>query len=202
MKDRILLTGGHGLLGSYLKFKAERPTQKEFDITDFIKTQEFDLIVHAAAYTDVQKAESDKLNCFQVNVYGTLNLLNTYSNTPFVYISTEYAHKPINFYSLTKWFAEELVKRHPYYLIIRTLFKPTPWPYEKAFIDQWTEGDSVDIIASMIEEEIKNWNRKSKRFITIGTGRKRIYDIAVKTKPDVIPNSIKEMTVPIPGDYR
>jgi len=209
--DKVLLTGGSGLLGKYLKVEADRPTHSEMDITKPIvrwdkdypvgHLPQYDLIVHCAAYTDVQGAESNKGKCFDVNVKGTLNLLEAYPNTPIVYISSEYAHKPKNFYSLTKYFAEELVKQHPNYLIIRTLFKATPWPFEKAFTDQWTQGDYVDVIAPLIDEEIRDWSGKGKRTIYIGTGRKTIYELAKITKPDVIPNSIKDMKVPVPADY-
>ncbi len=199
--NKVLLTGGSGLLGRYLKIKADRPSHRDLDITKKIKPKKYDLIIHSAAYTNVQGAETDQMQCFNVNVKGTLNLLNTYPNVPFVYISTEYAYKPVNFYSLTKNFAEELVKRHPNFLIIRTLFKVNPWPFEKAFIDQITNGDYVDVIAPLIEKEIMEWSRKGKRFVYIGTGRKTIYELAVRTKPNVIPNSIKEMKVPIPADY-
>ncbi len=188
-------------MGSYLKLKADRPSHDELDITKPIVPKPYDLIVHAAAYTDVQGAEINKLSCFQTNVYGTLNLLTAYPNTPFVFISSEYAFKPINFYSLTKYMAEKVVETVPNYMIIRTLFKATPWPYEKAFVDQWTQGDSVDVIAPLIDKEIANWDRKGKKLIYVGTGRKRIYDIAIKSKPGVTPNSIKEMKVPIPSDY-
>jgi len=197
----ILMTGGSGLLGRNLKIKADRPTHEEMDITEPIERLNFDLIIHCAAYTKVQEAEVQKKECFDVNVNGTLNLLLAYPNTPIVYISSEYAGKPTNFYALTKKLAEELVETHSNYLIIRTLFKATPWQFEKAFIDQWTMGDSVDIIAPLIEKEINDWSGVGKRMIYVGTGRKRIYDIAVKTKPDVIPNSIKDMKVPIPNDY-
>jgi dTDP-4-dehydrorhamnose reductase len=198
---KILLTGGSGLLGQYLKLECDRPSHREMDITKKLKPKKYDMIIHAAAYTNVQGAEKDQLECFNVNVKGTLNLLSTYPDVPFVYISTEYAYKPVNFYSLTKNFAEELVKRHPNFLIIRTLFKATPWPFEKAFTDQITNGDYVDVIAPIIEEEIRVWNGKGKRFVYAGTGRKTIYELAKRTKPDVIPNSIKDMKVPIPSDY-
>ena len=199
---KVLLTGGSGLLARYLKIEADRPTHEELDIAeDIVKARDYDLIIHAAAYTDVQKAETDRTKCFGVNVWGTLNLLNSYPTTPFVYISTEYAKNPVNFYSLTKSLAEQLVTTHPSYLIIRTLFKATPWPFEKAFQDQWTMGDYVDVIAPMIEKEIQNWDRKSK-MIYVGTKRKTMYELALETKPNVIPNSIKEMKVPIPSDYR
>ena len=99
--------------------------------------------------------------------------------------------------------AEGLVMTHPSYLIIRTLFKPTPWKYEKAFIDQWTNGDTVEIIAPLIQQEIERWGGKSKRLVYVGTGRKRVYDIAIKSKPDVIPYSINDiLTVRLPKDYQ
>lgn len=175
------------------------------DITDFSINWNvynyYGLIIHAAAYTDVQGAENDQQKCFDVNVKGTLNLLNAFPDTSIVYISSEYAHNPVNFYSLTKKMAEDLVLYRGNCLIIRTLFKTNPWPFEKAFTDQYTQGDYVDIIAPLIEEEIKRWGRKGKRLVYVGTGRKTIYDLAVRTKPDVIPNSIKDMKVPVPKDY-
>lgn len=199
---KVLMTGGSGLLAKYLKIEADRPTHQELNIAeDIIKPQECDLIIHCAAYTDVVKAESDKFKCFRTNVFGTLNLLEAYPQTPFVYISSEYAHKPVNFYSTTKSLAEQLVMNHPQHLIIRTLFKPRPWPYDKAFQDQWTLGDYVDVIAEKIEKEISEWDRQSK-MIYVGTGRKTMYELAKETKPDVVPNSIKEMPVKIPSDYK
>ena len=198
---KTLYIGASGLLGSYMKIEADRPSHLELDITKPIKTGEYDLIVHAAAYTDVQGAETDKRECFNVNVAGTLNLLLAYPNTPVVYISTEYAHKPVNFYSWTKKAAEELIQQQRNYLIIRTLFKATPWPFDKAFTDQFTGGDYVDVIAPMIDEAIMKWNRKGRNMIFVETGRKKIYELAKRTKPDVIGNSIKDMKVPIPADY-
>ncbi len=198
----ILLTGASGTLGQHLKFEAARPTHDELDITRPFYAKSYDLIVHAAAYTDVERAEKDKLYCFKVNVTGTLNILDAYPDTPIVYISSEYSHNPVNFYSLTKNLAEQLVMRHPKHLIIRTLFKPTPWKYDKAFIDQWTQGDSVEVIAPLIEKAVNDWDKETSKLIYVGTGRKRIYDIAVKSKPDVIPNSVEEIkTVKIPKDY-
>lgn len=188
-------------MGRSLKLEAFRPSHQEFDICDF-EPKPYDLIVHAAAYTKVEQAEVDRKNCFKTNVEGTLNLLTQYPDTPFIYISSEYAKNPVNFYSLTKSLAEQLVTMHTApYLIIRTLFKPTPWPYDKAFKDQHTLGDYVDVIAEKIDKEILNWDRKSK-LIYIGTGRKTMYELAKETRPDVIPNSISEMKVAIPSDYR
>lgn len=199
----ILLTGSNGLLGRTLKFLAYRPSHKELDITKEIpKYDDVELIIHCAAYTDVEGAEINKKECYETNVTGTLNLLLAYPTTPFVYISSEYAHNPINFYSLTKSMAEQVVTTHPSYLIIRTLFKPRPWPYEKAFRDKFTLGDYVDVIAEKIEKEIKDWDKKSK-LIYVGTGRKSYYELAIETKPDVVANSIRDIIgVKIPPDYK
>lgn len=204
----ILLTGSQGLLGSYLKLEADRPSHKEFNINNYVhlgqyKQNEYDLIVHCAAFTDVQGAETNKSSCFEVNVMGTLNLLEAFPNTPFVLISSEYAQNPVNFYSLTKRMAEQLVERHSSYLIIRTLFKATPWPFEKAFEDQYTMGGYVSDVAPKIDEAIMKWDRKGSKLIYVGDGqgRKTMYQLARKTKPNVIKNSIKEMKVPIQADY-
>lgn len=207
---KVLLIGGSGLLGQHLKIEADRPSHANLDITREIGVgslgswsigNKYDLIIHSAAYTNVQEANANKKECFDVNVNGTLNLLLSYPVTPFVFISSEYAHNPVNFYSLTKSLAEQLVTTHPHYLIIRTLFKPTPWKYNYAFEDQWTQGDYVDVIAPLIEKEIKEWDRKSK-LIYVGTGRKTMFDLAQRTKLDVKSNSIKDMPVKIPGDYQ
>lgn len=199
----ILLTGATGLLGRNLKIEADRPTHQELDITHFIYGQPYELIVHAAAYTKVQHADQEKTKCFDVNVNGTLNLLETYSETPFVYISSEYARNPVNFYSLTKSIAEQLVvSRRAPYLIIRTLFKPYPYPFTHAFIDQFTQGDTVDIIAPLIDKEIQDWDRETSKLMYVGTGRKTMYQLAQKSRPDVLPNSIREMKISIPKDYK
>ncbi len=199
---KILMTGGSGLLCKHLKIEADRPTHQKLDITQAIKPKNYDLIIHCAAYTSVEKAEIEREKCFDVNFKGTVNLLKAYPATPFVFISTEYADCPINFYSISKRMAEDKVKEHPKYLIIRTLFKATPWKYETAFIDQWTTGDQVEIIVPLIEQAINDWDKTISKLMYIGTGRKRIYDIAVKSKPNVIPNLTTDIkTVRIPTDY-
>jgi len=200
---KILLTGGSGLLGQYLKMEAWRPTHQELDITKELPFVDLDLIVHCAAYTDVQGAETKKDECFDVNVQGVLNLIKAYPGTPLVYISTEYAKCPVNFYSMTKRLAEDVIRaKCESYLIIRTLFKPKPWAYPKAFEDQFTLGGYIDEVAPRIEQAINEWDRKpSLIYVGDGRGRKTMFELAQRTKPNVIPNSIKEMKVPIPNDY-
>lgn len=201
----ILLTGGSGTLGKELQKIQDffAPPHRVFDILNPKSAPDVDMVVHAAAYTKVEEAEVNRNECLDLNVKGTLNLLNLYPKIPFVYISTEYAHNPVNFYSLTKSMAEQLVTYHSApYLIIRCLFKKRPWEYPYAFKDKFTLGDYSDVIAEKIMKEINNWDLKSK-LIYVGTGRKSYYDLARETKLDVIPNSIKDIKgVKIPSDYK
>ena len=202
MSNRILLSGGSGLLASELKKHIQyyAPTSSEMDITKPITLEgEYDTIIHCAAYTDVAKAETEKEKCYEVNVKGTENLINRYKDSYFVYISSEYANHPLNFYSYTKQWAEELVKKHPNHLIIRTLFKPYPFPFEYAFIDQFTNGDYVHVIAKLISREIF---RGTNGCVHLGTGRKTMYQLAKMSRPDVKPNSVDDIkNVRIPKDY-
>ncbi len=202
----IIFYGGSGLLGKNLlpllkkHNKVFSPSHLDIDITKPIEPKEYDLIILAAAFTDVEGAETRKKECFDVNVLGVMNVLTAYPSTPIVYISTEYAKNPVNFYALTKRMGEDLVKTHPRYLIIRTLFKPKPWKYPRAFVDAYTQGDYVDVIAPLIEKEILNWDKQN-RLVYIGTGRKTIYDLARQTR-DVEPIMTDEVTgVKIPKDY-
>jgi len=204
MYSNVLLTGGSGLLNKWLDLEADKPTSQELDITQPVMPGDYDLVVHAAAYTDVAGAEIEKSRCFEINVRGTLNMLLAYPETPFVFISTEYAHNPCNFYSITKSLAEQLVTTHPNYLIIRTLFKPFPWPFEKAFEDQWTQGGYVTDVAPRIKKEIEEWDGKSKLvYVGDGKGRKTMYELALESRVDVKRNSIRDIkNVKIPSDYR
>lgn len=198
---KYLITGGSGKLGREFKkhFKGHYPTHKEFDITDF-KVSEYDVVIHMAGYTNVDKAESERIECFKTNVFGTYNLLTRFQGKPFVFISSEHVNcKGVYFQS--KLLGELLVKNlAKNYLIIRTLFKPNPWPFEYAFVDQMTQGDYVDVIARLIAEEIKKWDGKS-AVIYVGTGRKSMFDLAKRTKKDVKPNSVEDLGFRRPKDY-
>lgn len=209
MENRILITGGTGRLATELKkhLHGDYVGSKDFDFTKPItRKKKYNLILHMGAYTNVRKAEfENKKKCFMVNTYGTFNLVQHYKNTPFIYISTEFAEYPFSVYPLTKKLGEEIVKTHPHHLILRTLFKPNPFPFPKAYIDQYTQGDYVDVIAKLLAKKVKKWDRKTKGFEYVGTGRKTMFELAKRTRPDVQPNHvdeyIKEAGVFIQKDY-
>lgn len=137
---KVLLTGANGMLGQdfipvlkkhgYEVIPADR---REFDITDkssildFTTPLNIDLIIHCAAYTNVDKAEEDTENAFLVNATGSENLASIAAklDVPIVYISTDYvfdgektspyqttdATNPQNIYGLSKLKGEIAVKQ-------------------------------------------------------------------------------------------
>lgn len=190
----IYLTGGSGLLGSELQkyLNCFSPSHQEQDILYAPRVpRETSMIVHCAAYTDVEKAEQENGLCYAVNVEGTVNLARL--NIPMVYISTEYVFdgkkgnysetdetNPVNFYAKTKLWGE-YASRDTQSLRLRVLFKPSPWKYPKAFVDQWTSGDYVEAIAPIIAKVILEYPERHD-VLNIGTGKKSIYTLARETR--------------------
>ena len=208
---KILLTGGSGLLGKELQKYREyiAPSHSEMDVTEFKSVKSFidehkpSIIVHAAAYTDVAKADKepeDMVECYLTNVIGTRNVVKAANKIPIIYISTEYVLEPVNFYSLTKLQGEKEVERAANYHIIRTTFKPRPFEHPGACVDMWTIGDYVDVIALLIDKFIQSPKGK---VVYIGTGKKTVYELAKKSNPNVVPITRDKIEVRLPSlkDY-
>ena len=205
---KCLVTGGTGRLAFELKkhLEAEYVGIENWDFIYDVYQGGYDLIVHMGAYTDVRKAEMEERKCFDTNVLGTWNISRTFYKTPIIYISTEYAHNPMGIYAKSKRWAEEIIKDHTApYLILRTSFKPVPFPFEYAYTDQYTQGDGVDIIAKILMARVLSWDKETSGFEYLGTGRKTMFELAKKTRPDVKPNKVEDYVkltgTPIPYDY-
>ncbi|MCU7557546.1 dTDP-4-dehydrorhamnose reductase [Macrococcus capreoli] len=133
-----LITGGNGQLGydvtNYFLEKGAKvlsPSSKEFDITNvelmdkYLTDINLDVIIHCAAYTAVDDAESNKDINYEVNVQGTKNIVEIAKkhNAKLIYISTDYVFdgekdlpyietdkkNPINEYGKSKSLAEDIV---------------------------------------------------------------------------------------------
>lgn len=201
---KILITGGTGRLAAELKqyLTGDYVGVEHFDFIYGVPKGEYDLVIHAGAYTDVVKAETERVKCMLTNVMGTFNMVDAYKDTPFVYISTEYAKNPLGVYAWSKRIGEEIVKEHPRHLILRTAFKPKVWPFLFAYEDQYTQGDYVDVIAELLSKTVREWDFKSD-YRYLGTGRKTMLELARRTRPDVQANKVKDYKYAhlIPKDY-
>lgn len=149
-KQTILVTGANGQLGTQivnlLKTKLYNVVgfnKEELDIANFEKVNKVvkqinpSVIIHCAAYTKVDLAESEPDHAFLVNGIGTRNMVvaSEKQGSKFVYISTDYvfdgnANEPYNEFSITsptsvygksKLAGENFVKHlHSKFFIIRT----------------------------------------------------------------------------------
>ncbi len=139
----FLVTGANGQLGNCLHQllgdKAIYVDKDELDITDaqavsaFCQKQNFTAIINCAAYTAVDKAETDEELARKINADGPANLAAT--GLPLIHISTDYvfdgsncrpyteldAPNPQSAYGRTKLLGEKLVlEKASTAIIIRT----------------------------------------------------------------------------------
>lgn len=225
--NTLLVTGARGRMGRELlpqleRFKILAPTRAELELTDggavqsYLEREQPNFILHLAAYTDVAKAEQEREKCYAENVLVVRNLLRSSETVKrFVHISTDYVFDgergsyreyesvaPANYYSLTKALGEEAARGYPRALVVRTSFKMAPWPYPKAFTDQFTSADFVDVIALELKILLENLEHVPLELDTlhIGTERKSVFDLAVRRTPEVQPMSRADVKVHIPPD--
>ena len=113
----ILVTGANGQVGSELRELAPKYSYTFFftdkdtlDITDknkiedFVKEKDIDVIINAAAYTAVDKAETDKENANKVNHLAVRHLAQIAKdhNLSLVHISTDYVFDGKNYKPYTE----------------------------------------------------------------------------------------------------
>jgi dTDP-4-dehydrorhamnose reductase len=147
---KILITGAGGQLGRELinqgqlkGFSVQAPSEDDMDITDLEKIDRCmdfhqpEVVINAAAYTQVDKAESEAALAFAVNTTGSANLARMCAKTkiPLVHISTDYvfdgqkgrsyletdAISPVGIYGRSKAEGEIEIRSHlKEHIILRT----------------------------------------------------------------------------------
>jgi len=222
-QNKILFTGGSGLLGSEFRRLLPGvyyPASGDFDVTDYaamesyIAGKQITTIVHAAAFTSPPRIDQDPVRALDVNIIGTANIVKlcARSGMKLVYISTDYVFRgdvgnygeddpvfPVNKYAWSKLGGECAVRLYDNSLIIRTTFGPNVFPFEKAFIDQWTSRESVKVIAGMIAailvEDITGT-------IHVGGYRKTVFAYAKGLDPEreIGELSVKDVSFKVPVD--
>lgn len=178
--QNILITGKNGQLGnelqsiasSYPQYKFLYTDIEELDITDtklvndFFKAYKPAICINAAAYTAVDKAETEKAVAFKVNARAVKILAKAcnHYNTKFIHVSTDYvfnglatspykedsATDPVNYYGFTKLMSEEFAFAEcPSAITIRT-----SWVYStfgnnfvKTMLRLMKEKDSLNVVS-------------------------------------------------------
>jgi len=223
---KILITGASGVLGTQIisewdkstQIRIFAPSRREMDITSsksvcaYFNNNDFDIVLHCAAYTKTVEALKQIEECVEANVVGTWNLLKNClaKNIRFVFISTDYVFdgltgeyttvdpiNPIGNYAMSKASAELLARMYDNSLTIRTSFVPREFPHKAAFVDQYTTRDYVDIISPMI---CKLALSEKTGIAHVGTSKKSVFDLALRRKQDVEMISIKDVDFYLPPD--
>jgi len=135
----VLVTGANGQLGAcfkkisgdYAEFNFIFKSSSKADITDKSKLEklfsevEFDWVINCAAYTNVEKAESEKEKAFKINAEAAKNLAEVCNEfgAKLIHFSTDYvfdgktekpyqetdSNNPINVYGASKLKGEQLI---------------------------------------------------------------------------------------------
>ena len=173
---KIFLTGKNGQLGAKLEDdlkKSHEVIAMDQDalelmdvklIDDTIYKVNPDLIINAAAYTNVDKAEKDKDLAYKVNVVApkTLSDLAKLLDIPIIHISTDYIFdgskkdayeeddkaNPLSVYGKTKLQGEEFVRQAPKHFILRTswVFSPQGHNFLKTIFKLAQEKTSLSVV--------------------------------------------------------
>ena len=127
-----------------------------------------------------------------------------------IFISTDYVFdgekgnysindpiNPLSKYAKTKAAAELAVRTYDNSLVIRTSFYGYQFPYEKAFVDQWTSKNYVDMIAPKVLDIIKS---DKTGIAHIGFPRKSVYEIALERRKNVEPIFRSSIHFEVPCD--
>lgn len=179
-KKTILVTGANGQLGSEMQVIAKVypsynflfVTKDQLSIDDaqavsqYFTEHSIDYCVNCAAYTAVDKAESDVENAMLINATATGNLAAVCkaNNAGFVHISTDYVFdgtattpyketdpvSPVNLYGASKLKGEELaIENNPAAIIIRT-----SWVYSsfgnnfvKTMLRLMKDRESINVVS-------------------------------------------------------
>ncbi|AKL95217.1 dTDP-4-dehydrorhamnose reductase RfbD [Clostridium aceticum] len=179
-KMTICILGGTGQLGHELmKVMKDKKVvslgKKNLDITKLdevyktLKAIRPDVVIHAAAFTDVDQCEDKPELAFKVNTQGTKNVSIVAGNlgSKLIYVSTDYVFdgkkgspynetdlpNPINIYGMSKYEGEiEVQKNLEEYFIVRTA-----WLYGhqgKNFVKTILSLTSSNTLLKVVDDQI------------------------------------------------
>lgn len=145
----VLVTGSKGQLGSDVVERCieigadvvchdrnKADITNESEIKEYIRNCGADVVIHCAAYTEVDKAEDERELCYNVNVKGTRYIAEVCNELgiKMIYLSTDYVFdgkgdspwrvedkpNPVNYYGWSKYMGElEVLNKLENFFIVR-----------------------------------------------------------------------------------
>lgn len=213
-KDCIIFAPTRDELDLYdIAYHQNYSKEYDFSLCKYVYEFQPDLIVHCAAETNVNKIEKDKhklCSALKINVAATTEIISECieNNIKLIYISTDHvfdgklgyyetnsAINPLTKYAKTKAAGELCVRTYENSLVIRTSFFGKTFPFEKAFVDQFSSKDYIDIIAPKIYDAMLS---DKLGIVHIGSPRRSLYEIAIERKPDVLPGTVQAQSLLFP----
>jgi dTDP-4-dehydrorhamnose reductase len=166
-RRRVLITGaggqlGHALAQAFADDDVVALTRDGWDVTqpanDTVSSGEFDLVLHTAAWTDVDGAEADPQGAAAVNVAGTAHAAAL--RLPLVTFSTDYVFdggkrtpyvesdgpNPMSAYGRTKLHAEAAAGPNGWILRTSWLFAATGHNFLLTMLRLGAEHDEVTVV--------------------------------------------------------
>lgn len=197
---------GDGLLGSEIIKQSGwnyiSTSQENIDVTEddtlMFRIDDYnpDIVINCIGYTNTYDTKRELH--WKINYEFVVNLADFCDSRDIqlVHISTDYIYAnsqkgfaetdiPVHqetWYSYCKLLADGYVQLMNNYLLIRCGFKPTPFPYERAFKNIKGTFDYVDVIAKQIIELV---NEGKEGVWNIGTPTKSMLELARQTKSNV-----------------
>lgn len=196
---------GYGLLGSEIvKQTGWSYLSRDKDGIDFTLPstylhliEDYDTVINCVAVTDTYGKNKEQYYSVNYKAVADLSDACVDLRKKLIHVSTDYVYArskrmasendlPLiseNWYTYYKLLADEYIMlRNDSALVCRCSFKPNPFPYESAWIDQIGNFDYVDVIATII---VKLVTKKCSGVYNVGTDLKSIYELATKTKHTV-----------------
>jgi dTDP-4-dehydrorhamnose reductase len=167
LRRRVLITGAGGQLGRALQdaFAGDdlvALSREDWDVThppsDTVSQGAFDLVLHTAAWTDVDGAEADPQGAAALNVGGTANVASL--GVPTVVFSTDYVFdghtegpyvesdgpNPLSVYGRTKLQGEAAAGPDAWIVRSSWLFGPTGHNFVRTMLRLGAERDEVAVV--------------------------------------------------------
>lgn len=183
MKQKIIVTGANGQLGSELKVlsssfpqyefifvsREQLPIDDEKAVNDLLNAKNPSWLINCAAYTAVDKAETEKEQAFRINGYatGVLAAACKTIDCRFIHVSTDYVFDgngtspykendptdPLGVYGASKLEGEKLaVEKNPASIIIRTswVYSEFGKNFVKTMLKLMSERESLNVVNDQV----------------------------------------------------